>query len=83
MTQPENDERVLHATPDEPEAILVAVDASSGVERIINMAVRLGRAMPDSTIHVLHVFKSSRLDRHERAPRHRRRATPSKTPRST
>jgi len=63
MTQPENDERVLHATPDEPEAILVAVDSSSGVERIINMAVRLGRAMPSSTIHVLHVFKSSRLDR--------------------
>src|SRR5689334_22683076 len=62
MTQPES-ERVLHATPDEPETILVAVDSSSGVERIINMAVRLGRAMPDSTIHVLHVFKSSRLDR--------------------
>jgi nucleotide-binding universal stress UspA family protein len=62
MTQPE-DEKVLHATPDEPETILVAVDSSSGVERIINMAVRLGRAMPDATIHVLHVFRSSRLDR--------------------
>jgi nucleotide-binding universal stress UspA family protein len=62
MTQPEN-EKVLHATPDEPQAILVAIDSSSGVERIINMAVRLGRAMPDSTIHILHVFRSSKLDR--------------------
>jgi nucleotide-binding universal stress UspA family protein len=62
MTQPET-EKVLHATPDEPETILVAVDSSSGVERIINMAVRLGRAMPDSTIHMLHVFRSSKLDR--------------------
>src|SRR5258706_3552278 len=62
MTQPE-DERVLYATPDEPETILVAVDSSSGVERIINMAIRLVRAMPAATIHVLHVFRSSRLDR--------------------
>ena len=27
------------------------------------MAVRLGRAMPSATIHVLHVFRQSRLDR--------------------
>jgi nucleotide-binding universal stress UspA family protein len=62
MTAPEQ-ETVRHATPDEPEAILVAVDSSSGVERIINMAVRLGRSMPDATIHILHVFRQSRLDR--------------------
>jgi nucleotide-binding universal stress UspA family protein len=63
MTEPEQEERVLHATPDEPEAILVAVDSSTGVERIINMAVRMGRAMPGATIHILHVFRQSRLDR--------------------
>jgi len=68
MTDPhaqhqQNEEPVLYATANEPQAILVAVDASSGVERVIDMAVRLGRSMPEATLHIIHVLGMSRLDR--------------------
>jgi nucleotide-binding universal stress UspA family protein len=53
----------LHNPPDEPKALLVAVDASSNAPRVISMAVRLSRAMPEAAVHVVHVFRTSRLDR--------------------
>jgi len=56
----------LRAPPDEPKNILVAVDASPAAERLIDMAGRMGRAMPEAVIHVLHVFRASRWE-HSRA----------------
>jgi nucleotide-binding universal stress UspA family protein len=53
----------LQDPPDEPKTILVAVDSSSNATRVIAMAARLTRSMPRATVHVVHVFRTSRLDR--------------------
>jgi nucleotide-binding universal stress UspA family protein len=49
--------------PDEPKAILVAVDASGNAPRVIAMAARMSRSMPRATVHVAHIFRTSQLDR--------------------
>ncbi len=56
----------LEIPPDEPTSILVAIDASAGAARVLTMGTRLTRAMPRAMLHVLHVFRTSRVD-HARA----------------
>jgi nucleotide-binding universal stress UspA family protein len=60
---PDDESPPLTAPPDEPKNILVAVDASAGFARVLDMAGRMTRAMPEAVLHVLHVFKASRFDR--------------------
>ncbi len=48
---------------DEPKTILVAVDSSANATRVIALAARLTRSMPRATVHIVHVFRTSRLDR--------------------
>ncbi len=63
MADSQEAERELQGPTDDPKAILVAVDASSGAPRVLSMAARMSRAMPGATVHVVHVFRTSRLDR--------------------
>jgi nucleotide-binding universal stress UspA family protein len=63
MTSQPDEQPALEGLPEEPRNILVAVDASAGAERVLNMGARLARSMQEATIHVLHVFRASRLDR--------------------
>jgi nucleotide-binding universal stress UspA family protein len=59
----------LRNTGDDPEIILVAVDTSTGAERVLSTAARLARAFPAAALHVVHVFRTSRFDRaHAGAP---------------
>jgi nucleotide-binding universal stress UspA family protein len=44
------------------ENIVVALDSSTGSAHVISMAARLVRAVPSAKVHVVHVFKTSRLD---------------------
>jgi nucleotide-binding universal stress UspA family protein len=44
------------------ETIVVAVDSSNSGGRVIATAARLSRAVPAASIHIVHVFKSSRAD---------------------
>jgi nucleotide-binding universal stress UspA family protein len=53
----------LQDPPDEPKAIIAAVDASANAARVVSMATRLTRAMPGAELHIIHVFRTSRLDR--------------------
>lgn len=53
----------LQDPPDEPKTILAAVDASANGTRVVSMAARLTRSMPRATVHLIHVFRTSRLDR--------------------
>src|SRR5689334_21520439 len=52
----------LEAIPDEPKAILVALDASNGADRVLGVAARLSRQSPTAVVHVLHVYRQSRFD---------------------
>jgi nucleotide-binding universal stress UspA family protein len=63
MTESTGSEAELQNPPDDPKNILVAVDASAGVPRVIDMAARMSRAMPSAAVHVIHVFRQSRLDK--------------------
>jgi nucleotide-binding universal stress UspA family protein len=47
---------------DDPTAILVAVDTSGQALKVVEAAARLSRGAPSATVHVLHVFRSNRLD---------------------
>jgi nucleotide-binding universal stress UspA family protein len=59
----------LRNTGDDPEVILVAVDTSTGSNRVLANAARLARAFPGAALHVVHVFRTSRFDRaHAGAP---------------
>jgi nucleotide-binding universal stress UspA family protein len=53
----------LQDPPDEPKAILAAVDGSTNASRVLSMAARMTRAMPGAQLHIVHVFRTSRLDR--------------------
>jgi len=48
---------------DEPTTIVVAVDGSANAKTVVSMGARLTRAMPRALVHVVHVFRTSRLDR--------------------
>jgi universal stress protein A len=52
----------LENSGNEIETIVVAVDSSNSGGRVIAMAARLSRAVPAASIHIAHVFKSSRTD---------------------
>jgi len=59
----------LRNTGDDPEVILVAVDTSTGSNRVLASGARLARAFPGAALHVVHVFRTSRFDRaHAGAP---------------
>jgi universal stress protein A len=47
---------------DDPTAILVAVDTSAQALGVVAAAARLSRGAPSATVHVVHVFRASRLD---------------------
>jgi nucleotide-binding universal stress UspA family protein len=50
----------------EIESIVIAVDSSTGSAHVVATAARLSRAVPAATLHIVHVFKTSRFD-HARA----------------
>jgi nucleotide-binding universal stress UspA family protein len=59
--------RPLVNTDDEPRVVLAAVDTSPAAQRVIGFAARFVRAFPGATLHVLHVLRHSRVDRHHAA----------------
>jgi nucleotide-binding universal stress UspA family protein len=63
MTENSEMARELQDGPDEPKAILIAVDRSSQASGVIAAGARLSRGAPGATVHVVHVFKASGLGR--------------------
>jgi nucleotide-binding universal stress UspA family protein len=63
MSQPSEPGHELQDPPDEPKAILAAVDGSANAGRVVSMATRLTRSMPGAELHLIHVFRTSRLDK--------------------
>jgi nucleotide-binding universal stress UspA family protein len=63
MSQPSEPGHELQDPPDEPKAILAAVDASAHGNLVVSMATRLTRAMRGAELHLIHVFRTSRLDK--------------------
>ncbi len=61
MTQA-SDEPLLNAEG-APATILIAIDGSAGASRVIAAGARLARLNPVATVHVAHVFRTSRFDR--------------------
>ncbi len=53
----------LQNTGEEPEVIVAAVNSSLASKRIVSMAARLARALPEANVHILHVFRTSRFER--------------------
>jgi len=56
-------ETPLHNSASDPRVVLIAVDASGGAPAIVNAGARLARSFPTATVHVVHVFRTSRFDR--------------------
>jgi nucleotide-binding universal stress UspA family protein len=54
--------RELQDAPPPPPVIVVAVDRSSSAAYVLATALRIMRSMPAATLHVVHVFRTSRLD---------------------
>lgn len=42
--------------------IVVALDSSPGAAHVFSSALRMTRTLPSATLHVVHVFRSSRFD---------------------
>ncbi|HEX4473671.1 MAG TPA: universal stress protein [Polyangiaceae bacterium] len=61
MTQA-SDEPLLNAEA-APGSILIPVDSSAGASRVISAGARIARLNPVATVHVAHVFRTSRFDR--------------------
>ena len=61
-------QRPLVNSGEEPRVVLAAVDTSAASERVIAMAARFVRAFPEANLHVLHVLRHSRIDRHAGVP---------------
>lgn len=59
----DNDVAPLLDTGEPIRVIVVAIDASSQAGGVVSTAARLGRASPEATVHLVHVFRTSRLDR--------------------
>jgi universal stress protein A len=53
----------LRNTGDDPSLILVAVDSSSGANRVLSTAARIARTFPQASLHIVHVLRTSRFDR--------------------
>lgn len=62
MTEPNEAGPELQGTSDEPQNIVVAIDASLSASRVVSAAVRMTRAMPLAVLHILHVYRTSRFD---------------------
>ena len=58
--------QVLRNSGEEIRTMLVAIDASAGAARVISTAARLSRVSPEPSVHVAHVYRTSRAD-HARA----------------
>ncbi len=43
--------------------LIIAIDASAQAERVVSTGARVVRASPMAVVHLVHVFKTSRLDR--------------------
>jgi nucleotide-binding universal stress UspA family protein len=56
-------EAPLRNTGEEPQVIVVAVDSSPASNRVISLAARLSRSLRGAAVHIVHVFKTSRMDR--------------------
>lgn len=61
-------QRPLVNSGEEPRVVLAAVDTSPAAERVIAMAARFVRAYPEAALHVLHVLRYARTDRHAGVP---------------
>jgi universal stress protein A len=61
-------QRPLVNSGEEPRVVLAAVDTSPAAERVIAMAARFVRAYPEASLHVLHVLRHARTDRHAGVP---------------
>lgn len=59
----QNASEALLNTGLEPKVVLVAIDASGSADHVVAIAARLIRALPAATLHIVHVFRTSRLDR--------------------
>lgn len=62
MTQPSEAGPELQDAAEEPQNIVVAIDASLSASRVVSSAIRMTRAMPSAIVHVLHVYRTSRFD---------------------
>lgn len=58
----DNDDPLRNADQD-PAVVLVAVDSSNGANRVLSMGARIARTFPKASLHVIHVFRTSRFDR--------------------
>jgi nucleotide-binding universal stress UspA family protein len=61
-------QRPLVNSGETPRVVLAAVDTSAAAERVIAMAARFVRAFPEASLHVLHVLRYARTDRHMGVP---------------
>jgi len=61
-------QRPLVNSGEEPRVVLAAVDTSAAAERVIATAARFVRAFPESSLHVLHVLRFAKTDRHAAVP---------------
>ncbi len=68
LAAPMPSQRPLVNSGEEPRVVLAAVDTSASAERVIAMAARFARAFPEASLHVLHVLRFSRVDRHAGVP---------------
>ena len=59
----DNEVAPLHNTDEPVGVIVVAIDASAEAAGVVAIAARQGRISPDATVHLVHVFRMSRLDR--------------------
>jgi len=61
-------QRPLVNSGEEPRVVLAAVDTSAAAERVIALSARFVRAFPEASLHVLHVLRFARTDRHAAVP---------------
>jgi nucleotide-binding universal stress UspA family protein len=45
-----------------PQTVVVALDGSPGAAHVFSSALGVMRSLPSATLHILHVFRSSRFD---------------------
>jgi universal stress protein A len=60
---PADNSEPLRNTDEDPSIVLVAVDGSNGANRVLAMGARVARTFPGASLHVVHVFRTSRFDR--------------------
>jgi len=68
QAKPVPSQQPLVNSGEEPRVVLAAVDTSAAAERVIALSARFVRAFPESSLHVLHVLRHARTDRHAGVP---------------